>query len=405
VDNDSSSGDVGSRYGSKLGIKVATSHDTMLANAAINMLFSSFFICKVSTTRMLTAKSIGTTKRVCFPPPRAMGKRSRHSVKTGDASVSKKKLQSVSSSASYRQNDDDDSDNDGMYNEVERYHNRKSKQEDEDYLQLDYNDNDDNSDDDDDVDDGITNQEGVFDLGVGGTSSEDDDDDEDDDDSEEDNKKVVTKQQQQQRGDKKSSYTSYDGSSDNDISVSDDDDDDDDDTYNKSKILNWGDKKSAYYHGDTADLEIGQDVEDAYLEEEAAREILANQAKDMDEEDYILGGGTGGEEGGGEESSSSISGGSAIKIKKTKTKKGSANNDDEGGGMEIIKSIKSIKNISQLSTQERMKHITTTHPELLPLVSHFSQSANDLNNSTCIATGVMLQNGIVKCMKEMEVRH
>ena len=73
--------------------------------------------------------------------------------------------------------------------------------------------------------------------------------------------------------------------------------------------------------------------------------------------------------------------------------------------MEIIKSIKSIKNISQLSIHERMKHITATHPELLPLVSHFSQSANDLNNSTCIATGVMLQNGIVKCMKEMEVRY
>lgn len=32
----------------------------------------------------------------------------------------------------------------------------------------------------------------------------------------------------------------------------------------------WGAKKKAYYSGDTADLEIGQDAEDAKDEEEAA---------------------------------------------------------------------------------------------------------------------------------------
>ena len=338
-----------------------------------------------------------------------MGKRSRHSVKTGDAFVSKKKSQSAPRYS--EDNNDDDSENDGMYNEVERYHNRKTRQEDEDYLQLDQHDNINNSndsDDDDDMDDGITHQEGVFDLGVGGSSSEEDDEDDEDEDedSEEDDRKVVEKQQQQQqqqRGvNKTSTYASYDNNSDNYDSDDDDDsdNDDDDDTtlYDKSKILNWGDKKSAYYHGDTADLEIGQNLEDAYLEEEAAREILANQAKYMDEEDYLLGGGTGG--GGDGEEESSMNGGSAIKIKKTTKTKKSTNNE-----MEIIQSIKNSKNISQLTTQERLKHVTTTHPELLPLVSHFSKSADDLNGSTLIATSVMLQNGIGKCIKEMEVRY
>lgn len=37
----------------------------------------------------------------------------------------------------------------------------------------------------------------------------------------------------------------------------------------------WG-KKKAYWSGDTADLEIGQDVQDAEDEEEAAEVIIKN---------------------------------------------------------------------------------------------------------------------------------
>ena len=51
-------------------------------------------------------------------------------------------------------------------------------------------------------------------------------------------------------------------------SLSDDEDGDDDEEENPSS--SWG-KKKAYWSGDTADLEIGQDVQDAEDEEEAAK--------------------------------------------------------------------------------------------------------------------------------------
>ena len=43
-----------------------------------------------------------------------------------------------------------------------------------------------------------------------------------------------------------------------------------------------------YYHGDSADLEIGQEDDDAYLEEEAAQEIQKSRFEEMDEDDFIL---------------------------------------------------------------------------------------------------------------------
>ena len=50
---------------------------------------------------------------------------------------------------------------------------------------------------------------------------------------------------------------------------------------------NWGSRKEAYYHGDTADLEIGQEEEDAHLEEEAAREVQKRSLSRMNEEDFM----------------------------------------------------------------------------------------------------------------------
>jgi hypothetical protein len=50
----------------------------------------------------------------------------------------------------------------------------------------------------------------------------------------------------------------------------DDDDDDDEDSDEDDKPEKWG-KKKTYWTGDTADLEIGQDVEDAEDEERAAK--------------------------------------------------------------------------------------------------------------------------------------
>ena len=46
---------------------------------------------------------------------------------------------------------------------------------------------------------------------------------------------------------------------------------------------------------------------------------------------------------------------------------------------------------------------STHHPELLPLVQHFSRSVSELSETTLVAAGAMLGNGITKCAKEMEV--
>ena len=48
-----------------------------------------------------------------------------------------------------------------------------------------------------------------------------------------------------------------------------DSDDDDGEENDEDEMNRWGKKKS-YWTGDTADLEIGQDVEEAEEEEEAA---------------------------------------------------------------------------------------------------------------------------------------
>ena len=58
-----------------------------------------------------------------------MGRRSRHSAKTGDQSIYKSRN---NNDTSKHQSDNDD--DDPMYNEVDRYHNRK---EEENYLKLD----------------------------------------------------------------------------------------------------------------------------------------------------------------------------------------------------------------------------------------------------------------------------
>ena len=48
----------------------------------------------------------------------------------------------------------------------------------------------------------------------------------------------------------------------------------------------WGKKKN-YYAGDTADLEIGQDVQDAYDEEEAAMILQKERLESMRESDFL----------------------------------------------------------------------------------------------------------------------
>ncbi len=77
---------------------------------------------------------------------------------------------------------------------------------------------------------------------------------------------------------------------------SSDSSEDDDDSKSKTNKLsnadaaaaltgNWG-KKRNYWSGDTADLEIGQDMQDALDEEKAANTLQASRLREMDMRDF-----------------------------------------------------------------------------------------------------------------------
>ena len=65
-----------------------------------------------------------------------------------------------------------------------------------------------------------------------------------------------------------------------------DDVDDDDDDGDKSSSMDWGRKKKTYWSGDTADLEIGQELQDAEEEEEAVKELHGQKLQRMKESDF-----------------------------------------------------------------------------------------------------------------------
>ena len=310
-----------------------------------------------------------------------MGRRSRHSAKTGDQSIYKSRN---NNDTSKHQSDDDD---DPMYNEVDRYHNRK---EEENYLKLDIGDEDNDNSSSEEEDDGITTkQEGVFDLGIGGDSS-----DEDEDDSEDEKYRETQRKKRQKVKDMEEALASSSDDDDSDENNSEDEDGDG----KSSQLLNWGDKKHSYYHGDTADLEIGQDVDDAYLEEEAGREVEKARLDGMDDADFML-----------DEGDSSMNNevndeeeGEKISKKKKKSKKDKLL-EDETTIIQPKKKQKHQLSSKKLTKKEKLKTLKTNHPELLPLVQHFTNPIEEFSKTTLMATGALLKNGVRKGIKEAEV--
>lgn len=187
-----------------------------------------------------------------------MGK--RKTAKTGDKALygSRERLANESSGRKKK------SDDDPMYDEVDRFHNDR----DNDFIRLGEDEGESSDDEDKDL---AGNTHSVLDLGAGGTSSEEEEDDEDSSSDEEEEDRYVDKNAE--------SYTSSEDS---------DSSDDEDDDVVKEDPRKWGKKKSLYYHGDTADLEIGQEEDDAFLEEEAAQEIQKSRFEEMDEDDFML---------------------------------------------------------------------------------------------------------------------
>ncbi|CAM9679170.1 unnamed protein product [Ectocarpus fasciculatus] len=134
----------------------------------------------------------------------------------------------------------------------------------------------DSSSDSDDLD-GSEEEEGVMNLdGAGGGSSDDDDDD----DSEEDDSDASELPELPEHVRRAAMQASSE----------DDDDESDGDGDGpgggKFGAGGWGKNRSSYYNADTADLEIGQEFEDAEAEEEAALELQRASYKRLDPADY-----------------------------------------------------------------------------------------------------------------------
>lgn len=244
-----------------------------------------------------------------------MGK--RHTAKTGDKAIYKNRNNVVISENNFV--DDDD-----MYNEVDRYHNARDELQD-DMLKF-------GEQNDDSGEEGMQQDvEGVFDLGL--DQSDDESESNDGSSSEEEQEATLRRQPLQA------------------IDDSDDSSTDSVDQLEESDLLNWGKRKKDYYHGDTADLEIGQEVEDAELEEEGAKEILKARMENMTEDDFML------------------------DNEEEDTEDEDVDTDVKSSGdVEMISAKMNFakrRKLSTLSKREKMKLMTRNHPELLPLISHF----------------------------------
>jgi U3 small nucleolar RNA-associated protein 3 len=280
-----------------------------------------------------------------------MGKR-RHTVHTGTKALyknGKKGSAERRNKPSLTEIDEDDAQDD-MYNAVDRYHNRL---EEEQFLRFDREEKDQ-----DDIQvEGVTNVEHVMDLGMD-VSDVDEEDEEDYDD-----------------------FSQDDGDDSNVDEQQDEDDDEESDIASlkekiesaKNNILDWGQKKKDYYHGDTADLEIGQEIEDAELEEEAGREVLQARLQQMEEADFYL---------------------------DDDPKQEHRKTVETGVGETIMKIQAKHKKMDQMSTREIRRLLQKQHPELIPLVEHFRDSFI----RPCAEETLVVQNALLQHKDSLQVR-
>ena len=257
------------------------------------------------------------------------GKSRRHTAKTGDKSLynNREQLSHIVERNNHSKFDKKHNSDDIIYDEVDQFHNN-------DYLRLDHT-----MDDDSDSDDNGMAEEEVMRL----ENDEDDDDDEEEEDDSQDDEEEEEEEEEEPI-----------------ISSSDDDDEGDD---GNDEIRDWGMKKTAYYYGDTADLEIGQEVEEALLEEDAAKDVLHARYQDMTEDDFMMDDDDG-------DNHQNINDHPNDFINDTGT-------DDSKGGI-TTKALPALNmplsRLLQLSTKEKRQLLNQTHhQEFIPLLSYFTQ--------------------------------
>lgn len=299
-----------------------------------------------------------------------MGKRrSRLSVKTGDKSHSKNlSLKGVTVENTLRNNNDDE---DGMFDEVDAYHNRKEAKLDEDFVKFDGGETSSSEEEDDD---GIVRgREQVLDLGIPASSSD-----------EEDEESGADEDAESDEGDVGSVTSGSDGAP----STSSSDEMEDDEGENPlDSILDWGGKKRGYYGGDTGGLDSSKDFEDAYLEEQAAKEVQKARYGAMSEDDFF----------------------DSIPVEGKKKLAGGDPDDEYDDGLNDIQDFESptsifmfdediatvekvvpSKNLATLSFQEKMRLLSQQSPELLPLTQHFKTHAVEQYRDTILIVAEQL---------------
>lgn len=242
-------------------------------------------------------------------------KRSRNTAKTGDKAL-------------YRNNrpappvqDNDDP----MYDQVDRFHAAQ-----EEFIRLD-NDEQTKS----DEEEPQQHTRAVLDLGV----NDDDDDSSSSSSSSSDNDQSDNHSTEEAALEPDAASTS-----------SEDSEEEEEDEDEIQDVRDWGSKKSIYYRGDTADLEIGQDAEDAVLEEEAAKELQTTRLAEMDEQDFLL-----------------------------------SDDDDNGTAEASWNDKKGSTAESMKNRKQTLKQIRKQHSELFPLLAHFTGIVNSLRTQTSVA--------------------
>jgi len=267
-----------------------------------------------------------------------MGKK-RHTAKTGDRSLYKSRGRH-----NLVEKDHGHADDDTMHDEVDRYNNVRDELQ-EDMLRF--------------GEDGQNKEESeeaevenVFDLGLGGSESEYD---EESHGTESSDDQVVD--------------SNFDNEQDESSSSSEDD-------VQEEDTLNWGKKKHDYYDGDTADLEIGQEREDADMEVKAGREVLKVRMEGMTEDDFELD---------FEEDD---------RTTKNQEKKENNNEEKESQhcGIKRETQLKKRKSLAMLSKREKIKLLKKTHPDF-PLISYFREHViRPCVEETLVVTNALFQH-------------
>jgi len=243
----------------------------------------------------------------------------------------------------------------------------RESDEDEDDLDQPFLKFDDEKQDDGDIQvEGMTDVENVMDLGLDMSDSEDEDDD---DDENEDSFDDQEEEEEEEDDDAAPDLDYYSSLKDKIDSV-------------KNNVLDWGQKKKNYYHGDTADLELGQEMEDAELEEEAGREVLKARLQRMEESDFYLD---------DEEEEKNVD----------SKKPSSKQKRQEEERAEAILSVSSKRtNTKLLSTREKKRVLQKQHPELFPLMQHFRDNVI----RPCVDETLVVQKALLQDKDTMQVR-